>query len=90
MKKEKKKKYKSIELISSFKYTYKIFPSQKVSGLFFDPHKTGWFTMPLIVLGKVKVIDGLQIHPKAILRHANKADKARRYSTQVRYAGCIF
>ena len=81
MKKNQKNQHKSIELISSFRYTYKIFPSQKVSGLFFDPHETGRFIMPLIVLGKLKVIDGLQIHPKTILRDANKVDKARRYST---------
>ena len=34
--------------------------------------------MPLIVLGKWKVSAGLQIYPKKVLRHTNKACKERR------------
>lgn len=40
--------------------------------------KIAWFVVPLIVFRKMKVFDGLRIHPKNILRHANKVRKARR------------
>ena len=40
--------------------------------------KTAWFAVPLTVLGKWKAFDGLQIHPKKVLRHTNKACNIRR------------
>ena len=43
-----------------------------------DLFKTTQFVVPLIIHEKWKVFAGLQIHPKTILTHTNKARKARR------------
>ena len=45
-------------------------------GCFLTHLKTARFVVPLIVLGKWEVSAGLQIYPKKILHHTNKACKA--------------
>ena len=48
----------------------------KFHGCFLTHTKTARSVVPLIVLGKWKVFDGLKTHPKKILRLTNNALKA--------------
>ena len=43
--------------------------------------------MPLIVLEKWKLFDGLQIHPKKILRRTNKKERREDKARKVRKEG---
>ena len=57
-----------------------------VSNYFLNHIKTARFVVTLIVIGKWKLVDGLPIYPKKILRCTNKAYKAGRKDTKARKA----
>lgn len=63
---DEKKNKKKIELILHF------------NGYFLTYMKTVRFAVPLIVLVKWEVFNGLQIHPKKVLRILDKACKERK------------
>ena len=56
----------------------KSFPLKK----FLTHIKIARFVVPLLVLGKWKVSDGLRVYPKKILRRTNKACNAREKGAQ--------